>query len=447
MALLEILQPRGYANVTLDGDRLTIGKSDDNDLAIADDPTLSRHHALLERVGAAWSVSDLGAKNGTLVNGQRVVGTQVLKHTDELTLGETRILFRDQASAQGDTTKAKDPPPRLTPAEHEVLVELVRPWGTGERVHAARIGQGDRGTALHHRSRREERLGRLYDKFGIIDGDNNRRVDWPTRLGRVARSGRAISRPATSRGIARMVVFASSVRGGRQDQERRRPLALPRLMTRSSTTRSRSRSSSSMASESRDELLGEVRILLRLTPHSALPTMREGFSLDEDHYAIVMDWIEGQNLADVLDRAGVARPRVEDSGGVRASGRRRARSSPPPQSGDRARRRQAVEPRADAERQCRARRLRDRAPGGDVGRRRARVGYVAPEVWRGEPSSPAADVYGLAATAYALLTGGPPDHTTAARSRSRSRRSRASLMTRSSKVSRPIAVRRPAYRG
>ena len=59
-----------------------------------------------------------------------------------------------------------------------------------------------------------------------------------------------------------------------------------------------------MVKQARDELLGEVRILLRLTPHSALPTMREGFSLDEDHYAIVMDWIEGQNLADVLEERG-----------------------------------------------------------------------------------------------------------------------------------------------
>ncbi len=40
MALLEILRPKGHQNVTLDGERLTIGKSDDNDLAIGDDPTV-----------------------------------------------------------------------------------------------------------------------------------------------------------------------------------------------------------------------------------------------------------------------------------------------------------------------------------------------------------------------------------------------------------------------
>src|SRR6478672_8138713 len=36
------------------------------------------------------------------------------------------------------------------------------------------------------------------------------------------------------------------------------------------------------------------------------------------------------------------------------------------------------------------------------------VGYVAPEVARGEKPTPAADVYGLAATAVALMTGSPP---------------------------------------
>jgi hypothetical protein len=36
------------------------------------------------------------------------------------------------------------------------------------------------------------------------------------------------------------------------------------------------------------------------------------------------------------------------------------------------------------------------------------IGYVAPEVARGEKPTPAADVYGLAATAVALITGTPP---------------------------------------
>jgi serine/threonine protein kinase len=35
-------------------------------------------------------------------------------------------------------------------------------------------------------------------------------------------------------------------------------------------------------------------------------------------------------------------------------------------------------------------------------------GYIAPESFRGEPESPATDVYGLAATTYALLTGQAP---------------------------------------
>jgi pSer/pThr/pTyr-binding forkhead associated (FHA) protein len=176
MALLEILQPRGYTSVTLDGDRLTIGKSDDNDLAIADDPTLSRHHALLERIGAAWSVSDLGAKNGTLVNGQRVVGTQVLKHGDELTLGETRLGFHDQKSARDDTTKAKDPPPRLTPTEREVLVELVRPWATGNAFTPPALAKEIAARRFTTEAAVKNHLGRMYDKFGIDEDGTNRRV-------------------------------------------------------------------------------------------------------------------------------------------------------------------------------------------------------------------------------------------------------------------------------
>src|SRR4051812_2070077 len=34
--------------------------------------------------------------------------------------------------------------------------------------------------------------------------------------------------------------------------------------------------------------------------------------------------------------------------------------------------------------------------------------YTAPEIWRGEPASPATDIYALGATYFYLLTGSPP---------------------------------------
>jgi hypothetical protein len=162
--------------------------------------------------------------------------------------------------------------------------------------------------------------------------------------------------------------------------------------------------------QSRDRLFSEVKILLRLEAHAALPTMREGFELDKDRYAIVMDWINGQNLADVLSQRGApglpSKEVVEYVRQVAAALDHLHGQDPAIVHGD-------VKPSNLV-----------RTPSGkvvlidfgiahqvgasvDAGTR----GYVAPEVWRGEPSTPAADVFGLAATAYALLTGAPPDHT------------------------------------
>ena len=45
--------------LSLDADRMTIGKSPDNDLPLPDDPTASHLHAVLQRCGAGGAWPDL----------------------------------------------------------------------------------------------------------------------------------------------------------------------------------------------------------------------------------------------------------------------------------------------------------------------------------------------------------------------------------------------------
>jgi len=111
----------------LTADRMTVGKSDDNDVPLPDDATASHLHAVLERFPAGWCVADLGSSNGTWLNGSRIWSSQRLRHGDEIRVGQTRLIFRDFAEAQGARTEAEDAPPSLTGRERDVLVALCRP--------------------------------------------------------------------------------------------------------------------------------------------------------------------------------------------------------------------------------------------------------------------------------------------------------------------------------
>ncbi len=79
--------------VHLTGGQLTLGRLRDNDLAYPDDRSLSRHHLrfLWEREG--WLLEDLGAKNGTFVNGAKVTRRRRLDPGDEITAGRLSIRF------------------------------------------------------------------------------------------------------------------------------------------------------------------------------------------------------------------------------------------------------------------------------------------------------------------------------------------------------------------
>src|SRR6201995_3606249 len=55
--------------------------------------------------------------------------------------------------------------------------------------------------------------------------------------------------------------------------------------------------------ETRDDLLNEARILLAVPPHPALPLVREDF-FDGDDYVVAMDWVDGTDLARLLEDRG-----------------------------------------------------------------------------------------------------------------------------------------------
>lgn len=79
--------------VVLDGDKVTLGRQPECELALAD-PNASRRHAEVRRgPDSTWLVADLGSTNGTKVNGLRISAPRQLENGDEITVGSTTVRF------------------------------------------------------------------------------------------------------------------------------------------------------------------------------------------------------------------------------------------------------------------------------------------------------------------------------------------------------------------
>jgi pSer/pThr/pTyr-binding forkhead associated (FHA) protein len=76
---------------SLDRERMTIGRLDDNDIVLAG-PTVSAHHAVLRVEGARVLLEDEGSLNGTFRNGERVEQAQ-LEAGDRIQIGPHLLVF------------------------------------------------------------------------------------------------------------------------------------------------------------------------------------------------------------------------------------------------------------------------------------------------------------------------------------------------------------------
>jgi hypothetical protein len=125
----------GGAQVVLelpeDASSITVGRRTDNDVALGWDLEVSRVHAQLERIGGEWAVSDDGlSRNGTYVNGDKVVGHRRLRDGDRLVFGDTPVLYRTPGGGSWQSTAAVrlgDAGSSLTPVQRRVLIALCRP--------------------------------------------------------------------------------------------------------------------------------------------------------------------------------------------------------------------------------------------------------------------------------------------------------------------------------
>lgn len=99
--------------VAVDKEKFRIGRHSENDLAIADG-RLSRDHALIERFGDVFILSDKGSSNGTEINGQKLTEPVALSNGDVVSLGglETKI----EIGSENGPSQAEAPAPAATPA-------------------------------------------------------------------------------------------------------------------------------------------------------------------------------------------------------------------------------------------------------------------------------------------------------------------------------------------
>jgi pSer/pThr/pTyr-binding forkhead associated (FHA) protein len=91
MPNLIVEHPPQATAAALDG-TLSVGRGADNDIVI-DHPTVSRHHAVIERIAGEYFLTDLGSRNGTRVNGRSARERKPIAHGAKIRFGQVRVTF------------------------------------------------------------------------------------------------------------------------------------------------------------------------------------------------------------------------------------------------------------------------------------------------------------------------------------------------------------------
>jgi hypothetical protein len=117
--ILEVISgPAAGRRVRLTADQeLRVGRTEWADFAVPQDSLMSGVHFAVRSEAAGCSLTDLGSRNGTLVNGQPVTAPIRLRAGDEIQAGDTRFAVRIEGESPVAPAVAGDTASLPTPAE------------------------------------------------------------------------------------------------------------------------------------------------------------------------------------------------------------------------------------------------------------------------------------------------------------------------------------------
>jgi pSer/pThr/pTyr-binding forkhead associated (FHA) protein len=149
---------------------MTIGRSADADVALGWDGEVSRLHAQLESAAGEWLIVDDGlSRNGTFVNGQRVVGRRRLADGDALRVGATVMLFRSPRATPTATRTASVgiTVDQLSDSQRKVLTALCRPYADSAHLAAPASNQQISQELFLSLDAVKANLRAMYQLFGV----------------------------------------------------------------------------------------------------------------------------------------------------------------------------------------------------------------------------------------------------------------------------------------
>jgi pSer/pThr/pTyr-binding forkhead associated (FHA) protein len=102
-----------------------IGRNPASDIVL-DNPAVSGEHALVKTVGLKSTIQDLGSKNGTFIENQRVQ-RHALRHGETIIIGDYALMYREDANLEAPVF-GKRPAASAVPTAAQRKTTVITPF-------------------------------------------------------------------------------------------------------------------------------------------------------------------------------------------------------------------------------------------------------------------------------------------------------------------------------